>query len=62
MESCMTAIATAMSTQLSTDEQLRSFASVLEQQTRAIEVQQQETRRFQELQLQLLQQLVDKQK
>ncbi|KAE9044499.1 hypothetical protein PR003_g2803 [Phytophthora rubi] len=62
MESCMTAIATAMSTQLSTDEQLRSFASALEQQIRAIEVQQQETRRFQELQLQLLQQLVDKQK
>lgn len=62
MESGMTAIATARSIQSSTDVQLRSLASAFEQQTRAIEVQQQETRRFQELQRQLLQQLVGKQK
>ncbi|KAJ8542438.1 hypothetical protein ON010_g12374 [Phytophthora cinnamomi] len=60
METGMTVIATAMGSRPASEENFRALAAVMEQQTRAFQAQQQETRRFQELQLQLLQRLLEK--
>jgi hypothetical protein len=55
METGMTAIAAAMK-----DDHFQALSKAMEQQTRALKAQQQETRRVQELQLQLMQRLLDK--
>ncbi|KAJ8578759.1 hypothetical protein ON010_g440 [Phytophthora cinnamomi] len=60
METDVTAIATAMGSRLASDENFRTLATAMEHQTRAFQAQQQETRRFLELQLQLLQRLLEK--
>jgi hypothetical protein len=60
METGMTAIAAAMGNRISKDDHFQALSKAMEQQTRALEAQQQETRRFQELQLQLMQRLLDK--
>ena len=60
MQIGMEAIATAMSSQPSSDNQLQSLAQAIERQTSAINMQQQQLQRQQELQLQLLQRLIEK--
>ncbi|KAG3131578.1 hypothetical protein PI124_g20084 [Phytophthora idaei] len=60
MESGMTAIAAVISSQPSIDDHSRALTRTLEQQTLAIQERREEPRRFQQLQLTLLQRLVDK--
>ncbi|OWZ13753.1 hypothetical protein PHMEG_00012867 [Phytophthora megakarya] len=60
MENGMTAIATAMGTRPSSDDNFRALTAALEKQTHAIDEQRREARHLQELQLQLLRRLLEK--